>query len=98
MTTCTEVAIFNVAKENIAQVKTLSLSLFDEINADEILIISHNIFQQVDNDEQLCWLLTWRNKEAAQSTSKKWPHYPSTKTLESLVGEKVYYGHFAELL
>jgi len=97
MTTCTEVAIFNVAKDNIARVKALSLLLFDEINVDETLITSHNIFQKIDNDEQLCWLLTWRSKEAAKSTSEKWPYYPSTKALESLVGEKVYYGHFVEL-
>lgn len=94
---CEEFAIFNVTERNYSRVIELSLSIFEEINAEEELIIAHNIFQKTDNNEELCWHLTWKNKEAVDATATKWPSYPSTKELESLVGDKLYYGHFFKI-
>jgi len=97
MSSCSEFAIFKVSKENIARVIELSLSLINEMNSDEIVVSSHEILQKTDNEEELCWHLTWVSQEAAQLTTEKWPYFPSTKELESLVGEKVYYGHFIDV-
>ena len=94
MKSCSEFAVFKVPLANIPRVIELSLCIFDEINLSETLITSHEILQKTDDAEEICWHLTWISKEAAQSTTEKWPHYPSTKELESLVGEKLYYGHF----
>ncbi|GLS90200.1 hypothetical protein GCM10007916_12670 [Psychromonas marina] len=97
MSSCSELTIFKVSKENIPKVIALSLLIIDEINANETVITSHNILQKTDNEEELCWHLTWINKEAAQLNTEKWPNLPSTKALMSLVGEKVYYGHFVDV-
>lgn len=98
MSNCSELAIFRVLKENIPRVIALSLSVVNEINANDIVIISHRVWQKTDNEEELCWHLTWVDQEAVKLTTKKWPSYPSTKALESLVGEKIYYGHFISVI
>lgn len=95
--TCNEFAIFRVSENNFARVIELSLAIFEEINAEDTLILTHNIFQKTDNKEELCWHLTWKSKEAVEAAAAKWPNYPSTKELETLVGEKLYYGHFFEI-
>jgi len=50
--------------------------------------------QKTNDEEKLCWQLTWVHKAAVLLTAKQWPTFPSAKVLESLVGEKLYYGHF----
>lgn len=97
MSACSEVAIFKVPKENIPKVIALSLLIFDEINKQGIVVTSHEILQKTDNEEELCWYLTWVNQEAVKLTTEKWPSFPSTKALELLVGDKVYFGHFNRL-
>jgi len=94
MSLCYEVAIFKVEKHNIPRVIELSLLIFNEINADEKVITSYDILQKTDVADQVCWQLTWINEQAVKSTALKWPNLPSRKELESLVGEKIYYGHF----
>lgn len=97
MTNCTEITIYKVAKKNMPRVIELSLAVIAEMNADELVIISNNIMQSVDNEEELYWQLTWINHEAVKKSSKKWPDLPSSKELMSLVNEKVYYGHFLDI-
>lgn len=94
MSTCTEIAVFKVPQENMAQVIALSLVIFEEINRHDTLITAHEILQKTDNPEELCWHLTWASKDAVQLSKEKWSSYSGTKALESLVGEKIYYGHF----
>jgi len=98
MSHCSEFAIFKVPKENISRVIELSLLIFNEMNSSETVIISHEILQKIDNEEELCWHLTWVSKEAVKLTTEKWPIFPSTKELESLVGENTYYGHFSSVV
>lgn len=98
MPACTEVAIFTVSKENTQRVIELSLAIFSEMNANGIVITSHDVLQKTDNDEQLCWHLTWVSKEIAKLTTEQWPSFPSTKEFQSLVKENVYYGHFESAL
>jgi hypothetical protein len=98
MTTCTEFAVFEVAKDNIAQVISLSEALFSEINANEQLIIAHEILQKTDNEEEICWHLTWASIEAVKLSTAKWHSYPSAKPIEALVGKKHYYGHFVSFV
>ncbi len=97
MSHCSEFAIFHVPQAHIPRVIALSAAIVDEINADETLVLSQAIFQSVDHAEELCWHLTWINHEAVQLTAQRWPSLPSTAELESLVGKKVYYGHFTRL-
>ena len=94
MSKCSEFAVFKVSKENKARVIELSLSIFDEMNTDGTVISAHEVLQKTDNEEELCWHLTWLNKDVAKSTTEKWPTFPSTKEFQSLVGDNVYYGHF----
>ncbi|WP_298944062.1 hypothetical protein [uncultured Psychromonas sp.] len=94
MSLCYEVAIFKVEKHNIPRVIELSLLIFNEINADEKVITSYDILQKTDVEGEVCWQLTWADQQAVKATAIKWPTFPSTKELESLVGEKIYYGHF----
>ena len=94
MSLCYEVAIFKVEKHNIPRVIDLSLLVFNEINADGKAITSYDILQKTGDEDQICWQLTWINEQAVKSTVVKWASLPSTKELESLVGEKIYYGHF----
>lgn len=98
MTPCTEFAVFAVAKENISKVVALSELLFSEINASEKLIKAHEILQKTDNEEEICWHLTWVSTEAVKVSSEKWHSYPSAKAIEALVGKKHYYGHFVKLV
>jgi len=94
MNQCTEFAVFNVSKENISRVIELSLCIFDEMNANGVVITAHEILQKTDDAEALCWHLTWLNKDVAKTTTEKWPTFPSTKEFQSLVGKNIYYGHF----
>jgi len=95
--TCSEIAIFKVPEKNRARVIELSLSIVKEINADKTVILSHEILSKIDCSEEICWHLTWLNKEAVDLIAKKWKSFPSAKELESLVTEKMYYGHFTKL-
>lgn len=94
MSTCTEFAVFKVAKENISRVIELSNMIFSEMNATKTVIVSHQVLQKTDNDEELCWHLTWLNAETAKEVTSLWPTFPSTKEFQTLVGENLYYGHF----
>jgi hypothetical protein len=94
MSLCYEVAIFKVEKHNIPRVIELTLMVFNEINADKQVITSYDILQNTESEDQLCWQLTWVNEQAVKATAVKWSTFPSAKALESLVGEKIYYGHF----
>ncbi|HCM47041.1 MAG TPA: hypothetical protein DIS98_05930 [Colwellia sp.] len=94
MSTCTEFAVFKVKKANLARIVALSESLFLEINVDNKNIIAHEILVKTDNEEEICWHLTWANIEAVEASSYKWSTYPSASEIESLVGKKLYYGHF----
>ena len=98
MTTCTEFAVFEVAKNNISQVISLSENLFSEINAEAQLITAHHILQKTDNEEEICWHLTWVSIEAVKLSTTKWHSYPSAQPIEALVGKKHYYGHFVEIV
>jgi len=96
MSTCTEFAVFKVAKEKIARVIELSDLIFAEMNAAQTVIISHQVLQKTDSEEELCWHLVWTSAQAAKETTSLWPTFPSTKEFQSLVGENLYYGHFVD--
>jgi hypothetical protein len=98
MSTCTEFAVFEVKKDNLARIIALSESLFFEINADNKNIIAHEILMKTDNSEEICWHLTWANIEAAEESSRKWSSYSNAKEIETLVGKKHYYGHFVAVI
>ena len=94
MKSCLEIAIFKVSKDNISRVIELSLSVINEINALEEVILSSDIFKKVDDDEELCWHLTWVSREKINFIKGRWSSFPSVKELELLIDEKVYLGHF----
>ncbi|WP_448563323.1 hypothetical protein [Thalassotalea ganghwensis] len=96
MSICSEFAVFKVSKENKSRIIELSLSIFKEMNANGTVITAHEILQKTDNENELCWHLTWISQEAAKETTAQWPSFPSTKEFQSLVGDNVYYGHFIE--
>ena len=102
MSTCTEFAVFEVKKANLARVIALSESLFIEINAEQENIIAHEILVKTDNldedTEEICWHLTWANIAAVEASSTKWSSYPSAAEIERLVGKKLYYGHFVAVV
>ncbi len=98
MSSCTEFAVFEVSKDNFKRVVELSESLFLEINADEKVIIFHEILRKTDNNEEIVWHLIWSSVEAVQATSQKWSTFPSASELESLVGKKLYYGYFVSIM
>ena len=98
MSTCTELTIYKVSKENIRRVTELSLSIISEINKNEQVIIFHEILQRTDNDEELCWYLTWINEAAVQLHTETWADLPSANELMSLVKSKVYVGHFVSVI
>jgi len=98
MSTCSEITIYKVAKGNIPRVIELSLSIIAEMNANEIVITSHEILQSTDNEEELCWHLTWVSEEAVQLYTERWPNLPSSNELMSLVAAKVYCGHFVAVI
>ncbi|MBU2872230.1 hypothetical protein [Colwellia sp. E2M01] len=97
MTRCTEFAVFEVKKENLARVMALSELLFSEINSENKNIIKHEILVKTDNEEEICWHLTWANEAAVKASSEQWSTYPSSAEIEYLVGKKLYYGHFVDV-
>ena len=98
MSTCTEIAVFTVAKENINRITELSLSIFKEMNDNETVISAYEILRNTDCDTQLCWQLSWVSQKAAKDTTAKWPSFPSTKEFQSLVEKNVFYGHFVGMI
>jgi hypothetical protein len=91
---CSEFAVFSVIKENQKRVIELSESLFKEMNNEREVLISQRILRKTDNDEEICWQLVWLNEEVVEENNKNWSNFPSSAELESLVGERLYYGHF----
>jgi len=91
---CHEFAVFSVIKENQKRVIELSELLFKEMNNEREVLISHNILRKTENNEEICWQLVWLNEEVVEDNNKNWSTFPSSAELESLVGEKLYYGHF----
>jgi hypothetical protein len=94
MTACTEFAVFKVAPENMSRVIELSLAIFNEMNTPHTVITAHQILQNTTQPDELCWHLTWINKEVAGATTQQWPSFPSTQEFQTLVGKNLYYGHF----
>jgi len=94
MAYCTEFAVFTVEKENQPRVIELSERLFNEMNNERKVLISHDILRKTDNNEEICWHLVWLDEEAVKENTQKWSSFPSSAELESLVGERLYYGHF----
>ena len=91
---CSEFAVFSVIKENQKRVIELSELLFKEMNNEREVLISQSILRKTDNDEEICWQLVWLNEEVVEENNKNWSNFPSSAELESLVGERLYYGHF----
>ena len=95
---CTEFAVFEVNKADVAKVVLLSEALFSEINAEQTNIIDHQILVKIDNQDsdtdEMCWHLTWLNEAAVKACAKRWKTYPSATKIEAAVGKKHYYGHF----
>jgi hypothetical protein len=91
---CSEFAVFSVIKENQKRVIELSELLFKEMNNEREVLISQSILRKTDNDEEICWQLVWLNEEVVEENNKNWSNFPSSTELESLVGERLYYGHF----
>jgi len=91
---CHEFAVFTVKKESQARVIELSQSLFKEMNSDKKILVSHEILEKTDNEEEICWHLVWINQTTVEENKQKWSTFPSSAELESLVGERLYYGHF----
>ena len=48
MSQCIEIAVFEVAKSNLARVLEVSETLFSEINAEQKNILAHQILTEVD--------------------------------------------------
>ncbi|MBU2892155.1 hypothetical protein KO495_02305 [Colwellia sp. D2M02] len=94
---CNELAVFDVPPANQAKIISLSLSLFKEMNAEQELLISHQILRKTDNPTQLCWYLVWKDEAAVAQSKAKWSNYPSAKPIEALVTAKVFYGHFMDV-
>ena len=97
MAHCSEFAVFTVEIEKQARVIELSKQLFAEMNSDRKVLVSHEILRKTDNNEEICWHLIWLDEEAVKENNQKWPSFPSSAELESLVGERLYYGHFLKL-
>jgi hypothetical protein len=97
MSYCNEFAVFSVIKKNQKRVIELSESLFAEMNNERDVLISHSILQKTDNNEEICWHLVWLDEEVVKENAKKWSSFPSSAELESLVGERLYYGHFVNM-
>jgi len=97
MAYCTEFAVFTVEKENHARVIELSEQLFAEMNNDRKVLISHEILRKTDNNDEICWYLVWLDEDAVNENAQKWSSLPSSAELESLVGDRLYYGHFVNV-
>ncbi|MBL4583395.1 MAG: hypothetical protein JKX83_02150 [Pseudomonadales bacterium] len=98
MNTCTEFAVFLVAKGNSSKVIELSQAIFLEMNAEATVIISSNVLVKTDNPEEICWHLEWISAEVAKATTQKWPSFPSTQEFQRLVTKNLYYGHFVSVI
>ena len=98
MSSCSELTIYKVLKENIPKVIELSLSIINEMNENETVITAHKIGKKIDNNEELCWRLTWVNEQAYQLYTVKWPDLPSCNELMSLVETKIYHGLFVDIV
>ncbi len=72
MAHCSEFAVFSVKKENQTRVIALSEQLFDEMNSEKKVLISHEILLKTDNNEEICWHLVWLDEEAVKENSQKW--------------------------
>jgi|GEM_PF-658413 hypothetical protein len=98
---CTEFAVFEVNKADVAKVVLLSEALFCEINAEQHNIVAHQILVKIDNQDsdtdEMCWHLTWLNEAAVKACAKRWKTYPSATKIEAAVGKKHYYGHFLRI-
>ncbi|NQZ21803.1 MAG: hypothetical protein HRT53_07045 [Colwellia sp.] len=97
MTHCSEFAVFTVEKEKQARVIELSEQLFCEMNSERKVLISHEILRKTDNNAELCWHLVWLDEQAVKENAQRWSSFPSSAELESLVGERLYYGHFLKV-
>lgn len=97
MIPCHEFAVFEVTPENQEEIIALSLTLFDEMNAEDNVLISHDIMRKTDNKEQICWHLVWRDESAVEQSRTKWSTYPSANAIQRLVSKKLYYGHFTDV-
>jgi quinol monooxygenase YgiN len=95
---CNEFAVFEVPQANQAEIITLSLRLFEEMNAKEQMLISYQILRKTDNAEQICWHLVWKDETAVAQSKAQWSSYPSAKSIESLVSAKIFYGHFIDVI
>ena len=91
---CTEVAIFKVESQHIDQVIEISKSVIDEMNADEVVVLDYSIKLKTDDPNTICWLLTWKDEQAAHVSAKQWKNLPSSAALEVLVQQELYYGYF----
>jgi hypothetical protein len=91
---CHEFAVFSVVKKNQKRVIELSELLFEEMNNERGALISHEILRKTDNDQEICWQLVWLKEKVVEENNKAWSTFPSSAELESLVGERLYYGHF----
>ncbi len=98
MNTCTEFAVFRVAKENVNKAIELSKQIFAEMNEGANAIKYSNVLVKTDTPEEICWHLEWVNAEAAESTTAKWPSFPSTKEFQGMVIKDLYYGHFVSAI
>ena len=98
---CTEFAVFEVNKADVAKVVLLSEALFSEINAEQHNIVAHQILVKIDNQDsdtdEMCWHITWFNEAAVKACAKRWKTYPSATKIENAVGKKHYYGHFLRI-
>ncbi len=94
MSICTEIAIFKVSKKHIDRVVELSHLVVSEINLPNELICKYKVLVKNDDPEEICWHFEWKDEGAVKLISKTWSKLPSAKELESLVDEKIYYGHF----
>ena len=98
MNKCTEFAVFQVAKENVSKAIKLSEAIFSEMNKEAKVITSSNVLIKTDNPEEVCWHLEWVSADAAESTTAKWPSFPSTKEFQAMVVKDLYYGHFVNAI
>ena len=98
MSQCTELAVFKVAKENVKRAIELSKAIFSEMNSLETVITSSEILVKIDDPEEICWHIKWKNAEVAKLTTAKWSSFASTSEFQSLVLSDLYYGHFTPVV
>jgi len=98
MKKCIEFAVFKVSPVNKQRVIELSHLIFSEMNQNSKVILSYDILEKTDDINEICWQITWLDKNSAKETTAKWPSFPSTNEFQSLVGENVYYAHFESVM